>query len=88
MEQADVIGVVEWSNYPIGAALNFLCSTTGIVVCLIVPASLILIFEVINIVRIVRSDKRSRQQQETAAREQEIARLRRELEELKRGEEK
>ena len=88
VEQADVIGVVEWSNYPIGAALNFLCSTTGIVVCLIVPASLILIFEVINIVRIVRSDKRSRQQQETAAREQEIARLRRELEELKRGEEK
>ncbi len=88
VEQEDVIGVVTWSNYPLGACLNFLCSTTGIVVCLILPASVILIFEVINIVRIVRSDKRRKQQEETAAREQEILRLRAELEELKRGEEK
>ena len=86
VEQGDVIGVVEWNNYPLGAMLSFLCSTKGIVICLIVPAGLILIFEVINIVRIVRSDKRREQQQETAAREQEIERLRRELEELKRGE--
>ena len=86
VEQGDVIGVVEWNNYPLGAMLSFLCSAKGIVICLIVPAGLILIFEVINIVRIVRSDKRREQQQETAAREQEIERLRRELEELKRGE--
>ena len=66
--------------------MYFLCSSTGIIVCLIVPASVILIYEVINIIRILRSEKRRKQQEETDAREQEIERLRAELEELKRGE--
>lgn len=47
---------------------------------------MILIYEVINIIRILRSEKRRKQQEETDAREQEIERLRAELEELKRGE--
>lgn len=84
--EEDVIGKVVWSNYPLGSFLYFLCSSTGIIVCLIVPASVILIYEVINIIRILRSEKRRKQQEETDAREQEIERLRAELEELKRGE--
>ena len=66
----------------------FLCSTTGIVVCLSVPAALILIYEIFNIARIVRADRHRKQQEESDAREREIERLRAELEELKRGEEK
>lgn len=84
----DVIGKVTWSNYGLGAFLYFLCSTTGIVVCLIVPAALILIYEIFNIARIVRADRHRKQQEESDAREREIERLRAELEELKRGEEK
>lgn len=84
--EADIIGKVVWSNYALGAFLYFLCSTTGMVVCLIVPAAIILIYEVVHIIRILQSDKRRKQSEETDAREQEIERLRAELEELKRGE--
>ena len=80
---ADVIGRVEWSNYPLGKIISFLRTTAGIVLILIVPAAAILIYEVFFIMRTLRERKEEKKREEAAALEQEVERLRRELEELK-----
>ena len=83
----NVIGAVTGSDYPLGAILTFLTSSTGIVVCLIVPAALIMIYEIFRIAFLVSKDKKQKSQSEAEDREREIERLRRELDELKRREE-
>ena len=87
VDESDVIGVVTGSNYAFGAFLTFLTSTTGIVVCLIVPAAVIMIYEIFRIAFLVSKDKKQKSQSEAEDREREIERLRRELDELKRREE-
>ena len=87
VDEGDVIGVVTGSNYPLGAFLTFLTSATGIVVCLIIPAAIIMIYEIFRIAFLVRKDKKDKRKSELDEKEQEIERLRRELEEMKkRGE--
>lgn len=87
VDESDVIGVVTGSNYAFGAFLTFLTSTTGIVVCLIVPAAVIMIYEIFRIAFLVNKDKKQKRQSEMDEKEQEIERLRQELEEMKkRGE--
>ena len=84
---SEVIGVVTGSNYAAGAFLYFLTSRTGIVVFLIVPAALIMIYEVFNIARMVSRDRQRKREREMEEKQREIDRLRKELEEMqKRGE--
>ena len=83
VHEEDVIGLVEWSNYPLGKIISFLRTTTGIVLIMIIPASLILIYEIFFILQTIKERKEDKKREEAAALEQEIERLRRELEELK-----
>lgn len=84
----EIIGKVIWWSYPLGAVLTFLRSSAGIVVCLILPAALIMIYEVFRIVRLVREGKNEQKRENDAARDEEIESLRRELAELKKEKEK
>lgn len=84
---SEVIGVVTGSNYAAGAFLYFLTSRTGIVVFLIVPAALIMIYEIFNIARMVSRDRQRKREREMEEKQREIDRLRKELKEMqKRGE--
>ena len=83
ISESDVIGIVEWSNYPLGKIISFLRTTAGIVLVLIVPAAVILVYEIFFILQTIKARKEEKKREEAAALEQEIERLRRELEELK-----
>ncbi len=84
----EIIGKVVWHSSALGAVLTFLRSGAGIVVCLILPAALIMIYEVYRIVRLVREGKAEQKREKEAARDEEIETLRRELAELKKEKEK
>ena len=85
VDEEDVIGIVEWDNLALGKVVQFFRTNVGIVVCLILPAALILLYEVIHISRILSERKREKREEEAAAREEEIERLRRELDEIKKS---
>ena len=75
------------SNYQLVAFLTFLTSATGLVVCLIIPAAIIMIYEIFRSAFLVRKDKKDKRKSELDEKEQEIERLRRELDDRKqRGE--
>ena len=84
----DIIGKVEWSSAAAGQIVSFLCSPAGIVSCLIVPASAVLVYEIVRAVLLLRGAKIKKLKDENSEREREVEALRRELEELKnqRGE--
>lgn len=86
--QDEIIGRVVWSSYPLGCVLTFLRSSAGIGVCLILPAALIMIYEVYRIIRLVREGKAEQKREKEAARDEELESLRRELAELKKEKEK
>lgn len=85
VDEDNVIGIVEWDNLALGKVVQFFRTNVGIVVCLILPAALILLYEVIHISRILSERKREKREEEAAAREEEIERLRRELDEIKKS---
>ena len=84
----DIIGKVEWSSAAAEQIVSFLCSPAGIVSCLIVPASAVLVYEIVRAVLLLRGAKIKKLKDENSEREREVEALRRELEELKnqRGE--
>lgn len=80
-----IIGKVEGQSYFLGLCVYALKSPVGLVLIIIVPCMIVIAYEVIKIVTVLNKDKKDRQQQEKTAKEDEIALLRKQLEELQKS---
>lgn len=80
-----IIGKVEGQSYFLGLCVYALKSPIGLIFIIIVPCMIIIAYEVIKIVTVLNKDKKDRQQQEKTAKEDEIALLRKQLEELQKS---
>ena len=80
-----IIGKVEGQSYFLGLCVYALKSPVGLILIIIVPCMIIIAYEVIKIVTVLNKDKKERQQQEKTAKEDEIALLRKQLEELQKS---
>ena len=77
-----IIGKVEGQSYFLGLCVYALKSPIGLIFIIIVPCMIVIAYEVIKIVTVLNKDKKDRQQQEQTAKEDEIALLRKQLEEM------
>jgi len=77
-----VVGKVTGQSIVLGAIVSLLRSPFGIIFLIILPCVLIILFEVIKIVGVLRSDKRRKEKEDNAKKDQELDELRRKLAEL------
>lgn len=77
-----VVGKVTGQSVVLGSIVSLLRSTFGIIFIIILPCVLIILFEIIKIVGVLRSDKRRIEKEENARKDQELDELRRKLAEL------
>ena len=80
-----IIGKVEGQSYFLGLCVYALKSPIGLIFIIIVPCMIVIAYEVIKIITVLNKDKKDRQQQEKTAKEDEIALLRKQLEELQKA---
>lgn len=80
-----IIGKVEGQSYFLGLCVYALKSPVGLIFTIIVPCMIVIAYEVIKIITVLNKDKKDRQQQEQTAKEDEIALLRKQLEELQKS---
>ena len=80
-----IIGKVEGQSYFLGLCVYALKSPIGLIFIIIVPCMIVIAYEVIKILTVLNKDKKDRQQQEKTAKEDEIALLRKQLEELQKS---
>lgn len=80
-----IIGKVEGQSYFLGLCVYALKSPVGLILIIIVPCMIIIAYEVVKIITVINKDKKDRQQQEKTAKEDEIALLRKQLEELQKS---
>lgn len=80
-----IIGKVEGQSYFLGLCVYALKSPVGLVFIIIVPCMIVIAYEVVKIITVLNKDKKDRQQQEKTAKEDEIALLRKQLEELQKS---
>ena len=80
-----IIGKVEGQSYFLGLCVYALKSPIGLIFIIIVPCMIVIAYEVIKIITVLNKDKKERQQQEKTAKEDEIALLRKQLEELQKS---
>ncbi len=80
-----IIGKVEGQSYFLGLCVYALKSPVGLIFIIIVPCMIIIAYEVVKIITVLNKDKKDRQQQEKTAKEDEIALLRKQLEELQKS---
>ena len=79
-----VIGKVTGQAYLLGVILSFLMQPLGIVLVIIVPCFFIMLLEVIKIVKVIDSEKKSKEDEEKAKKEAELEELRRKVAELEK----
>lgn len=79
-----VIGKVVGQARVFGAVMSFLMKPMGILLVIIVPCFFIMLLEVIKIVKVLDSDKKSREEEEKAKKEAELESLRRRISELEK----
>lgn len=77
-----VIGKVVGQSYPLGFAASLLKSPVGIIFIVIVPCFIIILLEVIKIIGVFGEDRKKRERETSAAKDEELERLRRRLSEL------
>lgn len=80
-----IIGKVEGQSLFLGLCVYALKSKIGLVLIIIVPCMIIIAYEVVKILTVINKDKKEKRQQEKNAKEDEIALLRKQLEELKKS---
>lgn len=80
-----IIGKVEGQSYFLGLCVYALKSPIGLIFIIIVPCMIVIAYEVVKIITVLNKDKKDRQQQEKTAKEDEIALLRKQLEELQKS---
>ena len=77
-----VIGKVVGTNYLFGIAITTLKHPAGIVCLIILPAFVILFFEIFKVVRIINADRKKKFNEQTQKQQNELEELRRRLAEL------
>ena len=79
-----VVGKVTGQSVVLGGTVSLLRSPFGIIFLIIMPCVAIIIFEVIRIIGVLRSDKVKLQKEENAKKDEELDELRRRLAELEK----
>lgn len=74
-----VIGKVTGVNYPLGLFVSLLRSQVGLICVVIVPAVIIIIFEVMRISSLLSADKKAKAKEEKEQTQNEIEELKRQL---------
>ena len=77
-----VIGKVTGQSYLFGLVMSFLMQPAAIILVIILPCAIIILLEVVKIIKVFSADKKKRQQEELAEKENELEELRRRLAEL------
>lgn len=77
-----IIGEVVGQNYLFGLFLTIIKKPIGTICIVIVPCFIIILLEVLKIVGVVNADKKQREQDEIAKKDEELEELRRKLAEL------
>ncbi len=77
-----VVGKVTGQSYVLGLLITALKSPVGLVCIVIVPCSIIVIFEIVRIVGAVTEEKKKKQLEQQAEKDRELEELRRRLAEL------
>ena len=77
-----IIGEVVGQNYLFGLFLSILKKPIGTICIVIIPCFIIILLEVLKIVGVVNADKKKREQDEMAKKDEELEALRRKLAEL------
>lgn len=80
-----VIGKVTGQAYILGVVMSFLSQPVGIVLVIIVPCVIIVLLEIIKIIRLLTADKRAKARMQAEEKDNELAELRRRLEELEKS---
>ena len=81
-----IIGKVVWKSHFIGLIMTIMRSPWGIVCCIIIPAALMIVYEVIKIINVFRNEKEEKRKMELNEKDAELQRLKEELEKMKQGE--
>lgn len=79
-----VIGKVTGQAYLLGLLMSFLMQPVGIILLIIVPCFIIILLEVLKIAKVLGADKKKREQEEKAKKDNELEELRRKLAELEK----
>lgn len=79
-----IIGKVTGKSLVIGAALSVLKSKLGIILIIMLPCVFIISLEAAKIINVLTADKKKRQAEESERKDNELAELRRQLEELQK----
>lgn len=80
-----VIGKVTGTSYLLGLFITILKSPVGLICMVILPALVILVFEVVKVVRLLMSDKKKQDNKVQQAQQEELEMLRRRLAELEKS---
>lgn len=83
-----VIGKVVGQSYVLGLTVYALKTPVGIICIIIVPCCLIIVYEVIRIIRVFAGEKKEKQLAVQKGKDEEIERLRKQIEEIKKGNDK
>lgn len=78
-----IIGKVTGQSVVLGNVLYIVKQPVGMALIVIVPCSLIIVWEIIRVVGVFGAEKKQKQAEEKRRKDEELDRLRRELEELK-----
>ena len=79
-----VIGKVTATAYLFGVVMSFLMQPIGMVLLIIVPCFIIILLEVLKIVKVLSSERKKLEAEQTAKREEELEALRRRVAELEK----
>lgn len=79
-----VIGKVTSSNPGLGSFLSFMTNGAGIIVLVVVPCSLLFLYEFTRVISILREDRKEKSLTHAKKQQDEIERLKQELEVLKK----
>ena len=79
-----VIGKVVGQAYLFGVIMSYLMQPIGIVLAIILPCLIIMMLEVIKIAKVLSSDKKMKDEEEKAQKDNELEELRRRLAELEK----
>ena len=78
-----VIGKVTWSNHPVGEVVSFVKSRNGILFLVVLPCSLLFIYEIGKIIYLINKDKKAKKQLKMAETETQLNSSQAEIEALK-----
>lgn len=80
-----VLGKVIGQSYPLGVVVSFLMQPVGTIFLIIVPCLIILILEVCKVVKMLTADKKNKEREAAARKDNELEELRRRLAELEKA---